>query len=212
MRVILVGCFHEMIQLCEECGFSVIGVIDFNPHCLESLRCPNDILYLGTDEDAYDIYEKYSNIPVVITPDTPFIRKKLFDKYKSVGFSFQTLIAPTAHISKNVNLGMGVVISHGVNVSSNSYISDFVKVNVNANIMHDCFVGNFTTIAPNAVLLGNVRVGDLSYVGANATILPYHNIANNTVIGAASVVTKDFTISGTYYGNPAKLASNDSKD
>lgn len=27
-KVILVGGFHEMIELCEDCGYSIVGIID----------------------------------------------------------------------------------------------------------------------------------------------------------------------------------------
>ena len=41
------------------------------------------------------------------------------------------------------------------------------------------------------------------YIGSNSTILPV-NICSNVVIGAGSVVTKNITKPGKYFGNPAK--------
>lgn len=199
-EIILVGAFSEMIDLCLECGFNIIGYIDNQESTYPA--CQGN--FLGTDDDISSIYKKYRDIPVVISPDQPSIRKKLYAKYKEAGFKFQTLISPFAHISNSAVIGEGTVIQHGVTVSSNAHIGDFVKLNVNANVMHDCCVDDFTTIAPNAVLLGKVSIGTATYIGANSTILPYCKVSANTIIGAGAVVVSDSVASGTYVGVPAK--------
>lgn len=197
--IILVGAFSEMLELCTDCECFIAGYIDSQL----ATFIPED-KYLGTDDDIVTIFEKYGNIPVVISPDQPSIREKLYKKYKEIGFKFQTIISPSAHISRSAVIGEGTVIQHGVHVSSNAQIGNFVKLNVNANIMHDCKVDNFTTIAPNAVLLGKVKVASQSYIGANATILPHCNLLEHVVVGAGSVVTGDVPSNTTVKGVPAK--------
>ena len=49
----------------------------------------------------------------------------------------------------------------------------------------------------------NTKISTNVYIGSNSTILPV-NICSNVVIGAGSVVTKDISKPGKYFGNPAK--------
>ena len=199
-KVILVGGFKEIIDLCEMCGKTIVGVIDnkisgdFNEYKL-----------LGTDSNASDIYKEYNDIPLVITPDKPLSRKSLMQYYSSIGFSFASLIHPGAQVSKSVSFGKGVIIQTGVHISSNVSIGDFVKLNTYSNIMHDSEVGNFTTVAPNAVVLGRIKIGELCYIGANATILSDIQIAKGVMVGAGAVVTKNVSENKTVAGNPASI-------
>lgn len=176
-KIIIVGAFHETVELCELCDKEIIGIID-GSYSAEFLGYP----ILGTDDDAINIYRKYSDCKIVISPDSPRIKQKLAQIYSEVGFSFATVISPKANISRTATIGQGVVIQSGVNVSSFAVIGDFCKLNFNCNIMHDVNVGNFCIIAPNAVLLGRSKVGSNSYIGACSTILTY------TVIEEASNV------------------------
>jgi sugar O-acyltransferase (sialic acid O-acetyltransferase NeuD family) len=203
IEVILVGAFHETIELCNSAGFSIIGIFD---NLVKNSYWNCDII--GTDEDAEIYAREYSKIPVILTPDQPITRKSLSEKYSSWGYNFVNLISPHAIISNSAKLGEGIVVQNGVNISSNVTIHNFVKLNSFSNIMHDSVINPFTTIAPNAVVLGRVNIGELSYIGANSTILPGRIIGNKTIIGAGSVITKDFSDNLTIVGNPGRIISN----
>ena len=198
--VILVGGFSEMIELCEECNLNIAGIID-QPNWKSTV---NPYPLLGQDKDASYLYKKYCNCDIVISPDSPILRQKLYQHYQQYGFKFATIISPHARISKSSIIGEGCVIQSGVNISSNCFLGKFIKLNTNANVMHDNKIEDFSTIAPNAVLLGKVHVGEKSYIGANSTILPNIKIGNETTIGAGAVVTKDVKQGVTVKGVPAK--------
>lgn len=198
-KVIIVGAFHEMIELCEVCGFQIVGIID-NQYTGDY----NGIPILGTDEDASRLYQDYSDCSIVITPDLPKVREKLAAMYEQAGYQFATVISPKAIISRSAKIGRGTVIQACVNVSAGSTIGDFVKLNTYANIMHDDVVGNFATIAPNAVLLGYVHIGESAYIGANSTVLSRVRIGSGSTVGAGAVVTKDVNNNLIVKGVPAK--------
>ena len=197
--VIIVGGFHEIIELCEECGLNVIGVIDN-----ELKDSYSGVPIIGKDEDAERLFSKYGDCKVIITPDSPKVREKLVNLYKSIGYEFNTVISPLAHVSKSVVIGEGTVIQAGVNVSSATKIGCFCKLNSYCNVMHDNVIGDYTTIAPNAVLLGRVTTGKGAYIGANSTILPNGNVGAGSMVGAGAVVTRDVAESVIVKGVPAK--------
>lgn len=198
-NIILLGGFHEVIELCEKAGFNIIGIID---SVLENNYLGYPIL--GTDNDAENLYSKYGNCKLVVSPDSPIVRERLVRLYKRIGWEFATIISPSSRISKSAIIGVGSIIQDGVNVSAFTKIGNYVKLNTNANIMHDNNIGDFVTVAPNAVSLGRITIGMSSYIGANATILPDVIIGHRSVIGAGSVVTKRVLDNTIVKGVPAK--------
>ena len=198
-EVILVGGFHEIIELCEDCNYSIIGIID-------DMSKSNYWNYpiIGTDDNATELFNKYYSIPLVITPDRPQLRSRLTDYYRKIGYTFATLISPDAKVSKSAIIEEGVVIQAGVNVSAACRIGAFSKLNTGCNIMHDVVIENFCTIAPNAVVLGRVKIAEFSYIGSNSTILSEIQIGKNVTIGAGAVVTKNITNGLTAKGIPAR--------
>ncbi len=197
--VILLGGFHEIIELCDECNLNIVGIIDN-----KLTGTYYDVPVIGTDDDAKKLFPEYKTCKIVVVPDSPQIREKLVSVYKYIGYNFATVISPLAHISKFVEIGEGTVIQSGVNVSSATKIGCFCKLNTNSNVMHDNQIGDFTTIAPNAVSLGGVETGRCVYIGANATVLPQIYIGENAVVGAGAVVTHNVAKCTTVKGVPAK--------
>lgn len=197
--VIIVGGFHEIIELCDECGLKVVGIIDN-----ELVGTYYGVPVIGTDDDAEQLFSQYGSCKVVITPDSPKIREKLVSLYKAIGYEFATVISPLAHISKYAEIGEGTVVQSGANVSAATKIGRFCKLNSCCNVMHDNVINNYTTIAPNAVLLGRVTTGGKSYIGANSTILPNIIIGAGSTVGAGAVVTRNVDANVIVKGIPAK--------
>ena len=193
------GGFHEVIELCQEGNLEIAGIID-NNFTGEYLGFP----VIGKDIDAPKLFEYFTKVPVVITPDQPEKRKKLVEYYYTSGFRFCTVIHPGSKISKMATVGNGVIVQSGAHVSPKVSLGDFVKINTHAIIMHDCQIGAYSTIAPKANILGNVKIGSLCYIGAGAVILPGITIGDKSIVGAGAVVTKDVGENKTVKGNPAQ--------
>ncbi len=203
-KVILVGAFHEVIELCEYQDYDIIGIFD-NTKTGEY----RGYKIIGNDSNLIESFKTYGGFPLIISPDQPAKRYQIVEAYRSSGYSFISLISSDSLISSTSTFGTGVLIQSKVNISANVVLGDFVRVNIMANIMHDSIVNQFTTIAPNAVLLGNTRIGSFTYIGANATILPGITIGDHVIIGAGSVVTKDVKEGMVVAGNPARVLQYD---
>jgi acetyltransferase-like isoleucine patch superfamily enzyme len=115
-------------------------------------------------------------------------------------------VGPFVEIQKNVCIG------EGTRVQSHSFICEFVTIGKKCFIAHGVMFINdlFSSGGPAGGDQSKwvfTKIGDNVSIGSNATILPV-NICDNVVIGAGSVVTRDITKSGVYYGNPAKFRRN----
>lgn len=199
-KVILIGAFCEIIELCEECQYEIVGIVD---ELQESYFMGYPII--GNDVEFIENRDMYVDIPLIVVPDSPFVREKLSRLYSDNGYRFASLISPRANISRYAKIGTGAVIQSGCNVSTRVVLGDFVKLNANANIMHESQVESFATVAPNAVVLGRCRIESKAYVGANATVLPARTIGTGAVVGAGAVVTRNVESDSVVVGSPARV-------
>jgi sugar O-acyltransferase (sialic acid O-acetyltransferase NeuD family) len=198
-KIILVGAFPEIVELCEACDVQIAGIFDDQVN--------GDFMghkVLGRDQDARRLADLLRDVPVLIVPDAPAVRRRLAGYYLSLGYRPASLVSPRAVVSKSASIGPGTVVQSGCHISTSVRIGEFVKVNVAANLMHDSVVGDFATIAPNAVILGRVSVRAGCYVGANATLLPDVDVGEEAVVGAGAVVTRDVAARAVVMGNPAQ--------
>jgi sugar O-acyltransferase (sialic acid O-acetyltransferase NeuD family) len=198
-KIVLVGAFHEIVELCEACDVQIAGIFDEHVE--------GDFMgykILGRDEDARRLADVLRDVPVLIVPDAPAVRRRLAAYYLSLGYRPGSLISPRAAVSKSASIGPGTVVQSCCHISTSVRIGEFVKVNAAANLMHDSVVGDFATIAPNAVILGRVSVRAGCYVGANATLLPDIDVGEEAIVGAGAVVTRDVDARAVVIGNPAR--------
>jgi len=196
-ETILIGYFSEIEELCEKCSTDIRGIVDISP-----VECCGN--YIGNDDYLVIHKDEYADCQLFITPDSPMIRKRLYELYYKNGFSFSSLISPKSNISKSATIGAGVMIQDNCIVSTNANIGKMVRLNSGAIVMHDSIVEDFCTIAPAAVVLGKCLIEEGVYIGANATILPGITVHKNAIVGAGAVVTKNVNEGETVVGVPAR--------
>lgn len=197
--IFLLGAFAETVELCELCGYHIIGMFDM---AVKGELCGYPVL--GDDSVAEEYHKRYPDVPIVIAPDKPAARKRLFKKYREIGFKIETVISPKAFVSPSAKLGEGCIVSSFCNISTNCSLGEGVKLNTFANVMHDARIADYVTIAPNAVILGYITIGEGAYIGANSTILQTHSVGENSTVGAGAVVTKDVVPGEIVVGVPAR--------
>lgn len=130
-------------------------------------------------------------------------RASLYQKLKNIGYSFASIVHPTAYIGRGVSLAEGVQIMAGAVIQSGTSIGVNSIVNTKASVDHDCRIGRNVHLAPGVVLSGNVEVGDGSHVGIGACVIQNIKIGSNVMIAAGAAVIKMVPDSTTVKGVPA---------
>lgn len=203
-KLILIGggghC-HACIDVIESTQkFEIIGIIDTEDKLGQSVL---DYSVVGTDED----------LPKFINKDTWFLitlghikssalRRKIFKNLESLDANIATVISKNALVSKYSSIAKGTIIMHRATIGAGSKIGQNCIINTNANIEHDTTVGDDVHVSTHAVVNGNCELKNGVFIGSNTTIFHGISIENDTVIGAGSLVTKNITEKGIYYGNP----------
>lgn len=131
-------------------------------------------------------------------------RREIFLRFKSMGYSFASVIHPSAQIMPHVRLEEGVQIMAGAILQTGCVIGADAIINTGAILDHDCVVGDHVHIAPGATLSGNVRVGAMAHVGTSATVIQGVRIGSGATIGAGAVVTGDIPENMIACGVPAR--------
>jgi len=131
-------------------------------------------------------------------------KKYISLKLKSHGLNPVSFICKSSYVDKNVNLGVGNIISEFAKIMSGSYIGNFNLINNSAQIGHMVTIKNFVHVAPMANILGRCFIDDEVYVGASATILPDLVIGKGSIIAEGAVVTKSISPGSHVAGIPAK--------
>jgi sugar O-acyltransferase (sialic acid O-acetyltransferase NeuD family) len=130
-------------------------------------------------------------------------RKKLFEQFKSKGYSFAKVIHSSAVIAAGVELDEGVQIMAGAIIQPGSQIHSNSIVNTKASIDHDCYIGPHVHLAPGVTLSGDVKVGEGAHIGTGATVIQGILIGKNSLIAAGALVNKDVAEGAKMIGIPA---------
>lgn len=178
--------------------FCIKGYLDDDPDALKGK--PSDYKIAGAPKD----FEFGNNDSALITITNPTIRKQIVNILNGK-VNFFTYLAPDASIGKYTNIGEGAIVCPGCYISTNSTIGSFVIINVGSRIGHDCVLESFTSLMANVDLGGHVRLGEGVFAGTKSTVIPGKIVSEGIVIGSGSVVIRNLTKKGTYFGNPAKL-------
>jgi sugar O-acyltransferase (sialic acid O-acetyltransferase NeuD family) len=141
---------------------------------------------------------------VGVVPGTT-LRNDLFRRFRAKGYSFLSLVHPSAVVSPAANLQEGSQVMAGSVLQRNVTVGENVVVNTRAVLEHDCRVEDGSFIGPGAILCGNTRIKEGAFIGAGAVILPGVVVGERAVVGAGAVVIRDVPSFTKVVGNPARL-------
>ena len=189
----------DAVLASESC--ELVGILDDNPEKagakilgIQVLHSPGGLRALL---DTLDLEG------VAIGIGDNYIRDSKFREARSCGLKPVNVIHPSVHLSRFVELGVGVTILAGSVINPGTVIEDNVCVNTAASIDHDNYLESGCHVFPNATLTGGVRVGQFSYVGSGAVVAPNIVVHKYSQVGAGAIVLKDVPEGVVVAGNPA---------
>lgn len=199
--VVIGGGGHARVLLdaLSSMGVRVAGVVA--PSIAPGLRAP----LLG--DDSWLLEQDAGKVLLVnalgSTSNTA-ARAAVFDRFRSAGFRFATVVHRAAIVAADATLGEGAQVMAGAIVQPGVVLAENVLVNTGAQLDHDCVVGAHSHIAPGVVCSGAVRIGDRVHVGVGAIVIQGVSIGAEALIGAGSLVLRDVGAKAVAYGSPAR--------
>jgi sugar O-acyltransferase (sialic acid O-acetyltransferase NeuD family) len=118
-------------------------------------------------------------------------RRALYELLVAQGFTFPSLVHPTAWVDESACLEEGVQVMAGAIIQADARIGRNTIINTGAAVDHDCIIGRHTHVAPSAVLCGGVVTGEASFIAAGATVIQGIMIGESAIVGAGVTVVKD---------------------
>ena len=138
-----------------------------------------------------DIYKLEPAPSLIIGIGEIKIRRELYTKFKSEGFSFASAIHPTAAIAPSAKIEEGCIVKEyavveiGARIGTNSIIGN------GAVICHDCDIGKHCRIAPSVTIAGHAVIGEGCYLSVNVSVDRKITIGKNSIIASGCTIWKD---------------------
>ena len=131
-------------------------------------------------------------------------RRSLLDRIAALGLPLPAVVAASAVVAPEVELGAATVVFEGVVINPDARIGRGCILNTHCTVEHDVELGANVHVAPGATLSGGIIVGDDVMLGAGATVIQGVRIASGITVGAGATVVGDLNEPGVYVGCPAR--------
>lgn len=201
------GAGEDIISLVNEINKSgaqwrIMGFLDDNPKLKGKIKMGVPIL--GPIEEC-DKYPKAYFISSIANPIDRIIRRQIWDKVKTLGGKFATLVHPTVVVYEGVSIGEGTVIQANCVLATRAQIGEDVHMAYGCNVAHETVIKEHVTLGSGVNLSSGVVVNEDCYIGAGVSTAHDINIDKDILVtvGAAVVTNLNNCQSHKWYGVPA---------
>ena len=192
-----------LIDCLDQMGATVLGCLDADPALRGKMV--GRVTVLGDDS----LLERHAPESVLLvnaigSTQTMERRRAVYEMLKAKGYSFATVLHPTAVIGAGVELGEGVQVMAGGVVQAGTRIGANSIVNTGVSVDHDCVIGAHVHLAPGCVVSGGVTIGDRTHFGTAAVAIHGVTVGADCLVAAGAVVVNDVVGGMRVMGVPAK--------
>lgn len=145
---------------------------------------------LGGTDQLQTLSEQgiFDSVIISITANMT-VRRRLFEKYKGLGYKFINIIHPSVFVSPSARLGTGNLIYGMVYIGTQTVIGDNNLISAHSSIDHHNHVGSHNLFGPGVLTSGDVTIGDNCIFGAGVGIEPHLKIGNNIKIASGLAIS-----------------------
>lgn len=206
MQIYVLGVGHSTpltIELAQDCGYNVAGLYHFRDG--RTGETEYNIPIIGTHCELL-ARDSLAGMNFALSMGDNVIRRQLFEVILAKGGQFPNLIHPTAHISRSVQLGVGVCIDSYAVLQPNTRIGDNTIIRHHVLVCHNSDIGSHSFIAAHSIVGAYLHLEDSLFMGLGSIAISdkVKTIGHHAVIGAGSVLTKPVTAYSVMAGNPAR--------
>jgi UDP-3-O-[3-hydroxymyristoyl] glucosamine N-acyltransferase len=128
-------------------------------------------------------------------------RKNLLFKHTLTNYLWPTFIHPSAVVSNNQSMPIGVVISPQAVIGYGATLENFCNIGILSKIGHNSSLGKNNVVSPGTMIGGSTVVKENVFFGQSCSIKDQINICNDIFFTMNSIVSKNINIPGKYIGN-----------
>ena len=181
----------------------------FNEVCFFDDYLSEETIYgfkvLGKISEIYSFYKMnfFDEFIIAIGYKHLKFKSDIYFKYKDI-IPLATIVHSSSIICSTAIINKGTVIYAGCIIDTNVNVGSNVILNLGVTISHDTIIADHTFIAPRVCIAGYSKVGTCCFIGVSSILIDNLTISDSILIGAGSLVLKDISIPGKYYGHPIK--------
>lgn len=182
--------------------YECLGFLDDNPELHGKALCGMEILGPLTKAGELDDCWAVNGIG---SPTNHLRKEDIIARTNLPLERFETIIHPSATVSRSAEFGRGTVVFDQVSVNSNARIGNHVVILPLSVISHDVVIGDYTCITGGVCISGGAHIGRHCYLGSNSSIIGGVTIGDSSLIGMGSVVLDDVADGCVVVGAPARF-------
>ena len=141
---------------------------------------------IGKTDDMASCYPEYRLLLVAIGNNT--LRERLYKEAAAIGYSFPSIIHPSAYISPHAHIGNGCVVLNNAVVQNNARCGDGCILNPGVELHHDSSIGSYCLIYTNSVVRSLTSLGDRVRIGSNVTITTSASVPSDGIVEDGNIV------------------------
>lgn len=134
-------------------------------------------------------------------------RFRIYEDFKMRGYTFATVIHPSAILASHAKIAEGVQIMAGAIIQTGAAVGENCIINTRVTVEHDCCIGSHAHLASGSTVAGGVVIGEAAFIGAGAVIIQGIHIGAGCTVAAGSVVIHDIPDGAAVMGVPARMVN-----
>ena len=184
---------HYLVSTHFKDRYSVLGFIDDDPAKKDG-PVVGGLKVLGSLAEVCERNDcSFEDVRLVLAIGYDHMqnRQRAFRNAKALGYSFESLVHPRAHVEPSAALGEGVIVLAGAVVDQSVRICDINYIDIGVLIGEETIVGLNNYLAAGVTLGGSVRTGKHNFFGLNSTVVNDVTIGDNNFINAQTLIHKN---------------------